>query len=282
MLIDTHAHLNFNAYDDDREAVVSRTKEAKMAVINVGTQPPTSKMAIELAEQNENFYATVGNHPVHILPGGAKDDGLADTRDVAGVDPTELFSQIEKLLPHKKVVAIGEVGLDYFRLKNNIDETKALQVEHFKKFIKLANKHHLPLALHCRPSPDTTDAYNDILKVMNEIKPEHGGVIHCFTGTAEVAQKYVAAGYHVGFTGIVTFGKKAQNVIDAVKEVPIDKLLIETDCPFLTPDPHRGKRNEPAYVEFVAKEIARIKKMTIDEVVEQTYNNAVKLFKLNS
>lgn len=252
MYIDTHAHLNFKAFANDYEAAIERAQKAGVtAIINVGSNLETSKKAIEMAEKFPQCFAAVGLHPIH-------------TED-------EKFDEKEflKLAKNKKVVAIGETGLDYYHDKNSAD----LQKEILQKHINIAHQVGKPLILHCR------EANDDMLSLLISQNLNLAGVFHCFPGDWAMAQVVLDLGLYLSFTGLITFSKNYTN-LTVVKEAPLEKIMIETDCPYLTPELYRGQRNEPAFVIEVAKKIAEIKKISLDEVAKQTSKNAIELFKL--
>jgi TatD DNase family protein len=252
MLFDTHAHLNAEEYNDDLEEVISRAQEAGVAnMVVVGFDRPTIERAIELVDQYDFLYASVGWHPV-------------DAIDMTEED----LIWIESLSSHPKVVALGEMGLDYHWDKS----PKDIQKEVFRKQIRLARKVKLPIIIHNR------EATADILEILKEEKAEEvGGIMHCFSGSPEVARECVNMNFYISLGGPVTF-KNAKKPKEVAAEVPLDKLLIETDCPYLTPHPFRGKRNEPGYVKLVAEQIAEIKGLSYEEVAEATTKNAKKFF----
>ena len=248
MLIDTHAHLNFEAYDQDRGDVIKRCLDYPMAVINIGAQYDTSKEAVKLSK-NENFSV----------------------------------SKFQKLI-NEKTVAIGETGFDYFHLKEKdkpLFEVLEKQRQVLEKHIQLAKDNDLPLVCHGRNSKDDfalQTVYFDILKVLDNMSYSKG-VVHCFSGTLHEAKSIVNAGMYLGFTGIITF-PKTDELTYIIKETPLDKILIETDSPYLTPQEHRGKRNEPIYVMEVAQKIAEIKGIKVEELIKQVWENSKKLFKI--
>ncbi|MFC7787239.1 TatD family hydrolase [Rossellomorea sp. GCM10028870] len=254
MLFDTHVHLNAEQFDEDLEEVISRAREAgveKMVV--VGFDRPTINRAMELIEQYEFLYASIGWHPVDAID--MKDEDLA---------------WIEELSNHPKVVAIGEMGLDYHWDKS----PKDVQKEVFRKQIHLAKKVKLPIIIHNR------DATQDIVDILREEGAEEvGGIMHCFSGSPEIAQECVDMNFYISLGGPVTF-KNAKKPKEVAKEIPLEKLLIETDCPYLAPHPNRGKRNEPAYVKMVAEQIAELKEVSLEEVENKTTENAKKLFNI--
>ncbi|MGG4167488.1 TatD family hydrolase [Rossellomorea vietnamensis] len=254
MLFDTHVHLNAEQFDEDLEEVLSRAKEAgveKMVV--VGFDRPTIDRAMELIGQYDFLYAAIGWHPVDAI----------DMND-------EDLTWIEELSQHPKVVAIGEMGLDYHWDKS----PKDVQKEVFRKQIQLAKKVKLPIVIHNR------EATQDIVDILREEGAEEvGGIMHCFSGSPEIAQECVEMNFYISLGGPVTF-KNAKKPKDVAKEIPLEKLLIETDCPYLAPHPYRGKRNEPAYVKLVAEQIAELKEVSLEEVEKITTENAMKLFNI--
>jgi TatD DNase family protein len=252
MLFDTHAHLNAEQYNEDLEEVIARAQDEGVAtMVVVGFDRPTIQRAIKLADQYDFIYASVGWHPV-------------DAIDMTEED----LRWIEKLASHPKVVALGEMGLDYYWDKS----PKDIQQEVFRKQIRLAKKVKLPIIIHNR------EATSDIIEILKEEGAEEvGGIMHCFSGSPEVAKECVKMNFYISLGGPVTF-KNAKKPKEVAAEIPLEKLLIETDCPYLTPHPFRGKRNEPSYVKLVAEEIAHIKGVTLEEIAEATTKNAKKLF----
>ncbi|MBI5765991.1 TatD family hydrolase [Candidatus Falkowbacteria bacterium] len=288
MLTDSHAHLNFRAFDNDRDEVIARCQKREMAVINVGTQLATSQKAIAIAQDfsavGGNFFATVAIHPIYVGkyqcdPRESKEHELFEKMNLP-----EIFEEISKLANESGVVAIGETGFDYFRLARDIEKNKLLQKEYFLKHLDLAQKNNLPVILHCRGNQENPhDAYLDVLDIIKEkfkaCPANAGGVIHCFGADLEIANKFIGFGFYIGLTGIITFAKKAEEIQEVARLLPLDKILIETDSPYLAPEPYRGKRNEPIYVEYVAQKIAELKHLSLEEVVAATAKNAEKLFK---
>ncbi|MFZ3591016.1 TatD family hydrolase [Bacillus sp. DJP31] len=254
MLFDTHVHLNADQYKEDLEEVIERAlDEGVKNMVVVGFDRSTINKAIELVETHSFLYAAIGWHPV-------------DAIDMTDEDLT----WIEKLSAHPKVVALGEMGLDYYWDKS----PKEIQIEVFRKQIRLARKVKLPIIIHNR------EATQDILDVLKEEKAsEVGGIMHCFTGSLEVANECIDMNFYISFGGPVTF-KNAKKTKEVAREIPLDRLLIETDCPYLTPHPFRGKRNEPSYVSLVAKELAELKGISYEELVHKTYDNARQIFGL--
>ena len=268
MLIDTHAHLNFNVYDKDRSEVIARCEKKPMKVINVGAQFATSRLAVELADDYDILYATVGLHPIHVF------------------DEEFSLKDYQSLITNK-VVAVGETGFDFFHPtfnragaeKASIDEVIAKQKEVFLEHIKLAKEHDLPLILHGRNGIAGRNVYLEILEILLKEKVEKA-VFHFYGGDLTTAREIIKQGYYLGTDGPLTFKKKAEDLQTMIKELPLEKILIETDCPYLAPEPHRGARNEPVYVEYVAEKIGELKGLTKEEVIEQTWQNAKKLFNL--
>ncbi|WP_182504029.1 TatD family hydrolase [Peribacillus huizhouensis] len=255
MLFDTHVHLNDKQFDEDLEEVIQRTKETGVSnMVVVGFDRPTIIRAMELVEKYDFIYAAVGWHPV-------------DAVDMTDED----LNWIEDLALHPKVVAIGEMGLDYHWDKS----PKDIQKDVFRKQIKLAKKVKLPIIIHNR------EATADIVEILKEENAhEVGGIMHCFSGSPEIAKECLEMNFYISLGGPVTF-KNAKKPKEVAAEIPLDRLLIETDCPYLAPHPFRGKRNEPAYVKLVAEQIAEIKEITFEEVAEATTRNAKKLFGIN-
>src|SRR3990167_10632775 len=261
MILDAHAHLQFRDFDKDRDEVIKRVKDAGIFCINVGTDFKTSKEAVLLAGKHEGFWATAGLHPN---------------------DSEENFDEtgFEELFLNPKTVAVGECGLDYFR---SSPETKNRQEEIFRAQIRLAKKISKPLMLHCRPSqnPDKTysdDAYLDMLRVLKEEGGNSvGGNVHFFVGSTDIAKKFLEIGFSFSFSGVITITNMYDEV---VKFLPLDKILIETDSPYAAPIPYRGKRNEPPYVEEVAKRLAELHGKSFEEIAELTTQNAKKVFNL--
>lgn len=255
MLFDTHVHINARQFADDEKDVIKRAlSEGVSNMIVVGFDRETIEGAIRIAEENESIYAAVGWHPV-------------DAIDMTDED----LKWIEELASHPKVVALGEMGLDYHWDKS----PKEIQKEVFRKQIRLAKKVKLPIIIHNR------EATQDIVEILKEEDAkEVGGIMHCFSGSLETAQECIDMNFYISFGGPVTF-KNAKKPKEVVKELPLEKLLIETDCPYLTPHPYRGKRNEPAYVKLVAEQIAELKGISLDEVARQTTINAKNIFQIS-
>ncbi len=270
--IDVHTHVNLAAYNEDRDEIAQATLDEGVAHINVGTMKDTSALAVGLAEKYEGVYASIGLHPVHTSMSyhdknefTDMDKGFTSRGEVFDKDLYRLFCD------SKKVVAIGECGFDYFRVDKDMKE---LQEKAFIEQIELANEMNLPLMLHVRPSEGSMDAYDDALVVLKEHAKVLGNV-HFFAGTYEVAKKFWEIGYTTSFTGVITFADQYDEV---VKNAPLDMLHGETDAPYVTPKPHRGKRNEPLHVREVYKRIAELRGEDEEKVRMQLLQNAKRLF----
>ncbi len=281
MLIDTHTHVNFKDFKEETEAVIQRALDAGVWMINAGTQIDTSKSAVELAQKySRGVYAAVGLHPEHTYEHMVNEEGhVFKTRH-----ETFDYAPYKALAKNPKVAAIGECGLDYYYFQpgDDIEKIKQDQREAFTQQIELARELDKVLMIHCRPTKGTMDAYGDIADMMAGIKqkyPDYRFQVHCYTGNLELAQQFVELGGYISCSGIVTFDKTGRSEA-VVKGILLERLLVETDAPFLAPAPHRGKRNEPAYVEFVARKIAEIKKLSYEQVAETTTNNALSLFRI--
>ncbi|MEK7539645.1 MAG: TatD family hydrolase [Patescibacteria group bacterium] len=279
-LIDSHAHVNFRPFQDDWHQVIERAHEASVGVMNVGSQLSTSRRSVEVAQEfsADGVWAAVGLHPTHLAEDHVEED-VIDGEKISFTTRQERFDHMAYLglAQRPEVVAIGECGLDYYRLPEDAGKKQeyiTLQKDVLKQQIGLALQVKKPNIFHCR------EAYDDFLKIVEKYRGQVRGVVHCYTGDADTVERLVAAGLYVGFTGIITF-PKTEYLAEAVKRVPLDRLLVETDCPYLAPVPYRGKRNEPAYVEFVAQQVAKIKGISFDLVCQQTEENTRKLFKLN-
>ncbi len=278
MLIDTHCHLNFAAYKDDIDEVVQRTLDDGMKVINVGSQYSTSQRAIKLAEQHPGrFYAAIGLHPVHLF------DMDVDVEEMPFHTRREVFKADDyiELAKGKPVVAIGEMGIDYFHRPDNVtdEEFTTTQQWTFLKGIKLAERLDVPIIIHTRGAKDDpTKAYKDMLEIVRQSGYTRA-VVHCFTEDWTLAKQILDAGLMISFTGIITF-PKTKRLEEVVRKTPLDRMMVETDAPYLAPQLVRGKRNEPRYVRYVADRVAEIKKISFEEVEAATTENAVNFFGL--
>ena len=275
MLIDAHCHLQFPAFDRDRDETIRRAFKNNIGIINAGANKESSKKAVELARKYpQGLWAAVGLHPTE-----------------KEVFDYEFF---KKLALDKKVIAIGECGLDYYRIKNNELGIRNLQKEVFIKHIELANELKKSLMIHCRSgeaeqvSPQNEagrDAFDDLIEILKTRlhydramdKKLAPGVLHFFTGSLDDAKKLLAIGFYFTFGGLITFNRSFDEII---KFIPLERILLETDAPYVAPEPYRGKRNEPLYVIEIAKKIAEIKGISFNEAAVQTTKNALNLFKI--
>jgi TatD DNase family protein len=263
MFVDSHAHLDGKPFDSDREQVIARAREAgvqTIVAIGNGDGPAQVDCGIHLAEKYDFIYATLGIHP--------HEARLAD--DAA-------YQNMERLARHPKVIAWGEIGLDYFYDHSPRDVQKNV----FTRQMELAAAAKLPIVIHCRPSDGSDDAWDDCLGLMREHWAANGlgGILHCFTGNWPQAKRALDLGFMISFAGNVTF-PKAQQIRDAALEVPLNRMLIETDSPYLAPVPLRGKRNEPAFVKETARKLGELRGLTAEEVGKQTTRNFYNFFKL--
>jgi TatD DNase family protein len=253
MLIDTHTHLDDARYNDDRDAMIARARQAGVeAFVTIGCDLATSRAAVALSNQHDFVYASIGVHPhevKHISDGW--------------------YDEFRRLVSNKKVVAYGEIGLDYHYNHSSPKE----QRERFREQIQLARELNLPIVIHTR------EAQDDTITILKEEKASAvGGVFHCFSGDAWLAKDALDLGFYLSFSGILTF-QNATMLREIAKNTPLDRVLIETDCPYLTPVPHRGKRNEPAYVTHVAHQLAALHPdLSLEEITRRTTENAKRLF----
>lgn len=305
---DAHTHVQFAAYDEDRKETMERALKVGVSMINVGTQAETSASAIKLAnEYEENVYAAVGLHPVHTeksfhdekelgSPDGARTDADGTQTDAENFQRKSASSQrksvlgftsreeefdydyYKKLALEPKVVAIGECGLDYYHLS---EETKEKQKDIFIRQMELAKEVKKPLMIHCR------DAFGDLIKILTtnyQLLNTTPGVVHFFSGTEEDTKKLLELGFSFTFGGAVTFPPKADRLVgdydEIIKLIPLDRILSETDAPYVAPMPYRGKRNEPVYVIEVVKKLAEIKNVSVEEMSESIFANAKRIFKI--
>ena len=254
IFIDTHAHLQWPDYQNNLDDIFKRAFEAKVTkMIVVGTEIKNLEKALALAETKDFLWASVGVHP----------------HDVKDIHEPQDLNFIKDKAQHKKVVAIGEIGLDYFYEHSD----RELQKKYFAKQIQIAIDAKKPLIVHSRKAPD------DTIDILREEKASTvNGVAHCFTEELPFAKKLIDFGFYISFTGIITFKKKVDYLHDVVRYVPLERMLLETDCPYLTPEPYRGKTNEPAYLRLTALKIAELKNVTLEEVANITTANAQKLF----
>jgi TatD DNase family protein len=257
-MIDTHAHIDFPDFDEMRDAMLERFHNAGgEAIIDVGCDMKSSKRAVKMAQEHDNVFASVGIHP----------------HDADSLDEENL-ARLKELLASPKTVAMGEIGLDFFREPFCDPKT---QEEAFRKQLEIAETHKKPIILHCR------EAYEEILEILKEYKQSGwNGVLHCFTASPDMAKEFLDLGFYIGFTGVITYYKQGSKdeffFIDTVKSMPEDRILVETDAPYLTPTPHRGEINEPLFVRYVIDKIAEIRNMDAKELEKITSKNAKRLF----
>lgn len=251
MLFDTHAHLDDEKFDEDREGLIGILKAMGVTnVTNVGASMKSSMNSINLAEKYDFIYATVGVHP-HYAKDMTDDDLI----------------QLAKWTNHKKVVAIGEIGLDYYYNHS----PKEVQQEWFRRQLELAERLDIPVCIHDR------DAHKDCIDIISEYNVK--GIFHCFSGSMEMAKQVVKMGFYLSFGGPLTY-KNAVKTVEAAEYAPMDRILIETDCPYLSPDGHRGERNNPSYIRITAQKLADIKGVSLEEIAEITTENAKKVYRI--
>lgn len=255
MLFDTHTHFDDVKFDEDRYEMINQAHNNGVELIlNAAADLKSSRSGLELGREFDFIYSSVGFHP-----------------EFAEEITDAMFDEIRELAANPKVVAIGETGLDYYYGS----ETKEIQKEMFRRQIRLARELNLPVIVHDR------DAHEDTLNILREENAmECGGVLHCFSGSVEMAKIVLDMGFYISVGGVVTF-KNAKRMVEVVKYVPLDMLLLETDAPYLTPEPYRGKRNYSGYVGLVADKVAELKGFTSEKVALQTYENGKRLFKIN-
>ncbi len=263
-LIDTHTHVNFRAYKDDGREVIERTLKENVWLINIGAQYSTSRRAVQYAEKyKEGVYAAVGLHPSHIHKDNLKQDKGAweESRELEEFDS----AKYKELLENPKTVAMGEIGLEYGDEISQAAKTQQKKV--LMEQLELAQRVGKPVIFHCRK------AYNDLIELLSQFQIK--GVVHCFMGRWSQAERLIGMGFCLGFNGLITYARDYDKVI---KNLPLEKILLETDAPYLTPVPHRGERNEPLYVKYVAEKISEIKGLKLEKVARQTTKNARELF----
>ncbi len=277
IIIDSHSHLNFSAFDKDRKKVIEKCLNNKIWMINIGTKYETSEKAVEIAEKyKKGVYAAIGLHPLHLKTGvlDIKTDSEEGNFKIGGEEfDYQKYKQLAQ--KSKKIVAIGEVGLDYYYLPEK-DKEKELLKEKQKDVlltqIKLAKEFNLPLIFHCRKG------HSDFISILEKEsnKSEIKGTIHCFTGKWREAKKYLEMGFYLGFNGIIF----KMNLKEIIKKMPLDRILVETDCPYLTPSDFPEKRNNPLAVKLIVEKIAGIKKEKIERIAEITTQNTQRLFRI--
>lgn len=248
-IIDSHAHYDDSSFDADREEILRELFSGEICkIVNIGCSVKSSYSSVKLAEEYAGIYAAVGLHP-----------------DAA--DEIDRIEEIRRLCDNKKVVAVGEIGLDYHYEEHSRD----IQKKAFEEQLKLAAELDMPVVIHSR------DAWEDTMGLLRKYRPK--GVMHCFSGSAETAREIVGMGMYVGFTGVVTF-KNAKKALKALEAVPLDRLLVETDCPYMAPEPNRGKRNYSGYLPYTVAAMAAVKGVSPDEMAEITAENAERLFNI--
>lgn len=254
MIWDTHVHLDDPDYKEDFLQVVARMKSAGVSrVTNVGYDLPSSERSVNLAEDHDFMYATIGIHPHN-----------------AEKANDETWETLLRLVKQPKVLAWGEIGLDYYRDLS----PRLVQKEVFIHQINLANQVGLPIVIHNR------DAHQDVMEIVKTHPPQYGGIFHCYSGSWEMAKVLLNMGFYLSFAGPVTY-KNARHTVEVAKHAPLDRILVETDSPYLTPEPRRGKRNEPTYVVEVVRKLAEIRSMPFEELAMQTMRNAEEIFRVS-
>jgi len=280
LLIDTHAHVNFRDFKNDANEVVKRALDKNIWMINVGAESKTSERAVKMAEDyGEGVYAAVGLHPSHLVEQEVEYEENGEMIKYKSKPEEFDYNFYLNLAKNKKVVAIGECGLDYKGITN--EELRTKQKEVFVRHLDLTKEVNKPIIIHCR------EAHDDLLSLLRANKNKLNGktgVMHFFTGNLEQAKNYIELGFYISFSGVITFPPRKGESVGAydeiIKNIPLEKILIETDCPYVAPIPHRGKRNEPLFVKHTAQKIADLRGVSFEEVVEQTTKNANKLFGL--
>lgn len=252
-IFDSHAHYDDEQFDEDRDIVIEEIKSSNViGVLNCGSSLYGAQKSVELASANDFFYASVGIHP-----------------EYANEVDDKLIAKLKQLAENPKVRAIGEIGLDYYYKEN---PSREIQKQAFIKQMELARTLGLPVVIHDR------DAHEDTLNIIKKF-PEVIGVIHCFSGSVEFAKECIKLGYYIGFTGVITF-KNSKKIKEVAKEIPVDRILVETDCPYMCPEPNRGKRNKSNYIKFIIEKIAEIKNLEPSVISEKTCENIKGLLKI--
>lgn len=250
-LVDTHCHLDNTQYDEDRELILNDIQENMEFIVNIGYDLSSSRRSIEFAEKYSNIYATIGLHPTDI-----------------GDEWNPIVSNaLLEMGKNEKVVAIGEIGLDYHWMT----KSESVQKQWFREQLEIARTLNKPVVIHTR------EATEDTVKILKEF-PDLKGIVHCYPGSYETAMEIIK-NYYFGIGGVLTF-KNSKKMVEVVKKIPLDRMVIETDSPYLTPEPHRGKRNLPQYVEYVVKKIAEIKEISVEEVIRVTNQNARDIYNI--
>lgn len=253
MIFDTHAHYDDTQFDSDREELLASMPELGVTtIVNVSSTLKSCEKCVELARKYPYVYAAVGIHP-----------------DEVGSLNEETFAWMERLLDNEKVVAVGEIGLDYYW----DNESHEVQKKWFVRQLELARRHHLPIIIHSR------EAAADTMEIMKAHAQGLDGVIHCYSYSKEQAEEYIKMGFYIGIGGVLTF-KNAKKLKEVAEVVPLEQIVLETDCPYLAPEPFRGKRNQSSYIRYVAEKLAEIKGITAEEVITVTEENAKKMYRL--
>ena len=274
-LIDAHTHVHFAAFEKDYREAIQRALDVGVGMVTVGTQRDTSRQAVEVANEFRGVWAAVGLHPAHTFHPYHDPKELGDNIKLDNQGEDFDYEYYKSLALDPKVVAIGECGLDYFRIKNDEAGIKNKQKDAFIQQIKLAQELNKALMIHCRPSKGTDDAYADLLAITSNFKPRTSNILHFYVGSLAMTKKFVEAGFYFTFGGVITF---ARDYDEAIKYIPLDRILLETDAPYVAPEPYRGKRNEPSYLIEIAKKLAELKGTSYEKVAEQTLKNSLRVF----
>ncbi len=292
-LIDAHCHINFNAYKDDADEVIARSLGQGIGMVAVGSQSTTSRRAVEYADRHDGIWAVIGLHPIHLFEQEVDEDEVGE--DIRFRSRGEVFDPdfYRSLIQGSdKVVGIGECGLDYYHMPVGVDPGEFIrrQEQIFRAQIDLALEFGLPVMIHSRDAADgSTDVHSDIRTILADYRDRGrpvSGDVHCFSGTIDDMRRYVDLGMYVSFTGNLTYKPRRQDIEkgetleDVARQAPVDRILVETDAPYLTPVPHRGERNEPAFVAFVADRLAALKGMDTDEMRRRLLQNTADFFGL--
>ena len=286
MIFDSHAHYEDKRFDADRLELLSNMRDNNIGrIVNVGSTLDTSKESIELTEEYEDIYAAVGIHPSEVaFP--ITGDPHEDKDDECVAEPTpptlaesrckmpDVLAELEDLSSYGKCVAIGEIGLDYYRDKE--EDIHKLQKEWFIAQLELADKVDKPFIVHSR------DASKDTFDILSDVKKRLGtrAVVHCYSGSAEMAKEYVKMGFYIGVGGVITF-KNGRKLRETVESIPLESILLETDCPYMSPEPYRGKRNDSTKLSYIAAKVAELKGVSIEEVEDVTWRNACRFYNID-
>lgn len=275
---DSHTHAQFVAYNEDRDEVIKRSLDEGVGMINVGTNLKTSESAVNLSKKysDDPVFSTVGLHPTHTYSDYHDE---SEMNEGSGMEKEFDYRSYSKLAENDKVVAVGECGLDYFRVSSKEkSKVSKLQAKSLEAQIELAKENNLPLMVHCRPSGNTDDAYNDLIEIVGSNSDDINAVIHFFVGSKKVAEKFLDLGFYFTFGGVITFAREYDDVIDYI---PLDRIMLETDAPYVTPAKFRGKRNEPKFVKEVYKKMAELKNIDLEDLKMKIKENNNKVFNIN-